>query len=125
MINRRKFLKRAGQVLAGGTVLAAKTEPKGLTLEKLLKCKEELEKAEKAQYPLGTRKIMADGRVFRYCQVEKKGFIEQGGQVVGFGTGDGWMQTWGPCIVPTEGQHRIFGYVDVVDENLVYLSINV
>jgi len=136
MINRRKFLRRVGQVLAGGVALTTKTKaspsasgcpslpsssPKGLSAKDI--CNEALGKV--GEYPLGTRKIMADGRVLRYCQFKKNGFIEQDGQVVGYGVGDGWMQTWGPCIVPTEDQHRIFGNVDVIGENLIHLSINV
>ncbi len=42
-MNRRKLLKRVGQVLAGGIALTTKAEPKGLTF----KCKDELEKAER------------------------------------------------------------------------------
>ncbi len=135
MINRRKFLKRVGQVLAGVTaapgLVKAKPKyeasgcpscPSSSSSAKDI-CNEALSKV--GEYPLGTRKIMADGRVFRDCQTRKKGFIEQNGQIVGYGTGDGWMQTWGPCVVPAKDQHRIFGHVDVVDENLVYLSINV
>lgn len=124
-MNRRNFLKRVGQVLAGGVALTTKAEPKGLTLEKIRKCKDELEKAEKAQFALGTRKIMADGRVFRYCQVKTTGIMKKNGQIVGYGIGDGWMQTWGPCVVQAEDQHRIFGNVDVIGDKLVQLSINV
>jgi len=51
------------------------------------------------EYPLGTRKRIADGRTFYYCKDRKKGPIFKDGQVVGIGTGDGWMQTWGACIV--------------------------
>jgi hypothetical protein len=52
------------------------------------------------EFPLGTRRVTADGRVFRYCK-----HVEDPGQIVylagGFGVTaeNGWVQTYGPCEV--------------------------
>lgn len=116
-MNRRKFLKRAGQVLAGGMALTTKASPSasGCPSSPSISPSPPI----LPEYPLGTRKVVADGRVFRYCQVKKTGFIKKNDQIVGIGMGDGWMQTYGPCVVPIEAQSVVNG------EKLVHLNISV
>lgn len=54
------------------------------------------------EYPFGTRKVLADGSVFRYCQAAasvNKGDLCEINGIIGVSAGYGWIQTYGPCIV--------------------------
>lgn len=111
-MERRDFLKRAVGVIAGvtvaPTVIKAKTKSNATIFPTKAKARVV------AEYPLGTRRVDDCGRVFRYCQVKEKGLIRNDGQIVGVGTGDGWIQTWGVCDMPV-----------VAGENLIHLNISV
>ncbi len=124
MIDRRKFLKRVGQVLAGEVVLSAKVkEPKyeasgcpsssssslsasvesSTTITKGLSandiCNEALRKI--GEYPIGALRFDDRGRTFRYMGNEsgyknKGSFAYNGDDVVGGRVSEGgWMQVKG------------------------------
>lgn len=71
--------------------------------------------SEGAEYELGTRRVMPDGRVFRYVQaVGPKGNLYQGCGFCGVNHGSGWIQTKGQCMVNTvDGDNQVEVMVDL------------
>lgn len=59
------------------------------------------------EIPLGTKRVTADGRVFRYCKhVEEPGHIIYTAGVFGVTAENGWVQTYGPSKVQiSDGVH--------------------
>ena len=71
------------------------------------------------RYPIGARKMMPDGRVFRYVHSTKPpSTIVRQGQLLGVEHDKNWIQTKGPCLVATgelyEGSER--GLINICED---------
>jgi len=104
-IKRRSFMQAIAATIFGGGLLKARKGRSACDI-----CNEALEKiGHEPEYPLGTRKVLPDGRVFRYVKfVDKgrKGQLVQRHGIMGVVADDGWVQTIGPCMMNVQDEKK-------------------